>query len=97
MEFAFLESAVPPNTLPISPVKEARGSICDAEMCMFNTVSCLSLEITENICVSLSFVAFAVFVVVKIFCNVEINGGEEASVALGFACCCCCCWCGASL
>ena len=79
MEFAFPKSAGPSKTLPISTILEARGVKCGAEMCVFNPISCLSLEITGNILMSLSFVAF---VVVKIFCNVEISGVNEAFVAL---------------
>ena len=93
MEFAFLESAGPSKTLPISPILEARGVKCGAEMCIVNHFSCLSLEILGNVSLSLSFAGFAAFVAVKIFCKLEISGGNEAFVALGFACCCC----GASL
>ena len=93
MEFAFLESAGPSKTLPISPILEARGVKCGAEMCIVNPFSCLSLEILENIYLSLSFAGFVAFAAVKIFCKLEISGGNEAFVALGFACCCC----GASL
>ena len=94
MEFAILESAVPPNTVSIFPILKARGFKCGAEMCILNHCSCLSLEMKENISLSFSFVTFAVLVVVKIFCNVKISVGHESFVALGFACCCCC---GASL
>ena len=80
MEWAILESTVPSNTLPISPIYEARGVVCDAGMCMFNNCSCLSLETTEYIYIyiyiymPLSFAAFAACVVVKIFCKVKISG-----------------------
>ena len=74
MEFAFLESAGPSKTLPISPILEARGVKCVAEMCIFNPFSCLFVEILGNVSLSLSFAGFAAFAAVKIFCKLEISG-----------------------